>query len=75
MVKSFRDIVELWPVPEMLAAEIGASHWAVHKWRQRDTIPSEWWVRILKTETAQRHGIDADTLTRFAGRPKALARG
>lgn len=39
-----------------MAANIGASVWAVRKWRQRDSIPSEWWVTI---ESAARHrGLD-----------------
>jgi hypothetical protein len=66
MVKSFRDVVALWPAPEALAAEVGATHWAVHKWRHRNAIPAEWWLPILKTETARRHALNAETLAKLA---------
>jgi hypothetical protein len=70
MVNSFRDVVELWRTPEVLAAEIGASHWAVHKWRQRDAIPAEWWARLLQTKIARRHSLNADLLAKLADRTK-----
>jgi hypothetical protein len=66
MVKSFRDVIGLWKTPEALASEIGVSHWAAYKWRHRNTIPAEWWFCILRTETARKHGVNAEMLTKFA---------
>lgn len=48
MSKTFRQIIDLWGQPQVLADEIGASRWAVRKWHQRDTIPSEWWLSVVR---------------------------
>lgn len=46
MMSSFRDMIDEWGGPQRMAADIGASVWAVRKWYQRDSIPSEWWIAI-----------------------------
>ena len=61
-IKSFRDLVELWPTREALAAEVGAHPSAVSKWWQRDNVPPEWWALILASEVAIRARLRADDL-------------
>lgn len=51
MTKSFRDVIDLWGSPDAMAKQIGASPWAVRKWRQRNNIPAEWWVDIVRAAT------------------------
>ena len=70
---SFRDIIALWPTPDRLAEAIGANKWAVQKWRSRDTIPSDWWSRVLATDIAKQHRITADQLAELAARTRAAA--
>lgn len=74
MITTFRDVVALWPSPDALAAEIGAGTAAVRKWPQRDNIPAEWWLPILKTGKAQKAGLTADALAGLASRERAEAR-
>lgn len=74
MVSSFREIVDLWDSPDALAAELGAGVWAVRKWPQRRMIPAEWWAPLLRTETAQKHGLTAELLADLASREPAEAR-
>lgn len=74
MVESFREVVALWGSPDALAAEIGAGVSAVRKWPQRDSIPAEWWLPILRTSKAQSAGLTAETLATFAAREQSEAR-
>lgn len=73
MVSSFREVVELWDSPEALAVEVGASAWAVRKWKtdSKRRIPAEYWSSILRTPTAQRHGLTAELLAELAAREPA----
>lgn len=70
MITSFRDVIALWDGPDQMAAEIGAGRWAVHKWRSRNSIPSEWWLPILRTPVAKQHGLNGDLLAVLAGRER-----
>lgn len=74
MASNFREVVGLWESPDALAAEIGAGVAAARKWSQRNTIPAEWWLPILRTEVAQRAGLTAEDLAAFAAREPAEAR-
>lgn len=74
MVSSFREVVGLWDTPDALAAEIGAGVAAARKWPQRNAIPAEWWLPILRTETAQKAGLTAEVLALLAAREPAEAR-
>jgi len=65
---TFRDVIALWTSPDALASDIGVSVAAVRKWPQRDTIPAEWWLPILRTEVARDAGLTADVLAKLAAR-------
>ena len=72
MVSSFREVVGLWPSPDALAAEIGAGTAAARKWPQRNNIPPELWLEILRTERAREVGLTAELLAELAaGEPAA----
>lgn len=58
MFQSFTAIVALWPSPDTMAVELGAKVETVRKWRQRDSIPADWWLAVV--EGAKRRG---ETLT------------
>ena len=65
-IKSFRDLIELWPTREALAAEIGANSNTVSKWWQRDNVPAEYWAPILSSEVAIRARLRPDALIDLA---------
>jgi len=67
-LRSFRDVIELWPSKEAMGADLRANASAVSKWWQRDSIPAEWWAAILSNEKAMSGGATSDLLTRLAAR-------
>lgn len=73
MAQTFREIIGLWPSPDVLAAEIGAKPETVRKWRQRDSIPAEWWVAIIEAAKARGNELTTDNLASLAARPVFLA--
>ncbi|WP_301268127.1 MULTISPECIES: hypothetical protein [unclassified Bradyrhizobium] len=75
-IKSFKDVIGLWPSKEALAGDINAGLPAVNKWWQRDSIPSDRWASILSTKTARSSGLTSDKLIALAARedcPRACA--
>ena len=73
-LSTFRDVIELWPSREAMAADIGAGASAVSKWWQRDGIPAEWWSAILATGIANDNRVTAGVLTAIAAREVIEAR-
>lgn len=71
---TFKEVIELWPSREAMASDIGAASWAVSKWWQRDSLPAEWWSRVLGTDRAAKAGLTAEHLTFLAAREPAEAR-
>jgi len=67
-LRSFRDVIELWPSKEAMGADLRANPSAVSKWWQRDSIPAEWWSAILSSDRASAGGATSDLLTRLAAR-------
>lgn len=73
MVSNFREVVELWDTPDVLASEIGVGVSAARKWPQRNNIPAEWWSAVLGTAVAQEAGLTAEMFTGFAARSPVAA--
>jgi hypothetical protein len=46
MMNSFRDVIDCWGRVDVMATAIAAPVATVRKWRQRDSIPAEWWLSI-----------------------------
>lgn len=66
-MKSFSDIIRLWPNPRSMADAIGAGHWAVAKWQQRDRIPPEWWLSVIRAAAAAGYqGVTLDQMAKIA---------
>lgn len=73
-ITSFRSIIDLWGSREAMASDVGTTNWSVIKWWKRDTIPSEWWTRVLSTDRAKEAGLSADLLARLAAKQVEEAR-
>jgi hypothetical protein len=67
-INSFRELIELWPSREGMAADIGAKSSAVSKWWQRDSVPAEWWAPILSTDVAVKSRLRPEALIELAAR-------
>jgi hypothetical protein len=63
------QIIALWSSHEALAKDVGAKAPAVRKWQQRGRIPSGYWPKIVKTKTAEEHGIKTEDLSEPAEKP------
>ena len=73
MAQSFREIIKLWPTPDALAGEIGAKPETVRKWRQRDSIPAEWWLPVIEAGNTAGKDLSAEQFTAIASRPPTPA--
>lgn len=71
MTQTFRDIIDLWPSPDALAGEVGSKAETVRKWRQRDSIPAEWWLPVIEAGKTHGHDLTTDAFAGLAARSKA----
>lgn len=70
-ITSFRSIIELWGASRAdMASDIGGTAANVSKWWQRDWIPPEWWMVILRTGRARAAGVSANTMAMLAAGSK-----
>ena len=72
-MQTFRDIIGLWPTHRAMAGDIGANHWAVAKWYQRDNIPPEWWNDVISAARRSGHELTAQRMTHIAARRREAA--
>jgi hypothetical protein len=74
MVQSFKEVVAIWDTPDQMAADIGNNAEAVRKWKQRDSIPADWWTRVISGAKAKGVDITAHRLAILAEREQQRRR-
>lgn len=52
-VRSFSDVIRLWPTIEMAASEIGVNPWTLVGWRRRNSIPADYWMDLKAAAVAR----------------------
>jgi len=64
---SFTKIIAKWPSTADLAADLGESANTVKKWGQRNSIPSEYWLPLVRA-AARREltGVSLEACARAA---------
>ena len=73
MVQSFKKIIDFWDSPVAMADEVGARVETVKKWKQRDSIPGDWWLAIAQSETGQNKNLTVEQMATLAGAKNATA--
>lgn len=63
-MNSFSDIISAWPSAAELGRDIGVTGLVVRTWRARGSIPSEYWIAIIRA--AKDRKIKGVTLECFA---------
>lgn len=61
---TFASIIDLWPDAATLARDIGEKDVTVRAWRNRNSIPPEYWLKVVSA--AQERGISGVTPTSLA---------
>jgi len=64
MTDTNADIIALWPHIRSLAEDLGVKEASVRKWKDRDSIPAEYWLPLVAA--AERRGIPGVTLELLA---------
>lgn len=59
---TLEKLFEIWDSATELAGDIGESHWAVQKWKQRGRIPSDAWPRVISAARRKGKKLSADDL-------------
>ncbi len=53
-LRSFSDVIRLWPTIEQFADDLSVNFWTASAWMRRDRIPSVFWMDLV--EVAARRG-------------------
>lgn len=76
-MQTFADIINLWDTAEAFGADLGITGLRARQWRNRNSIPPEWWTATV--EAAKRRdlgGVSLQLLADLAARrrePEAAA--
>lgn len=67
---SYRELIDQWPQPSIktLAGDLAVKPNTASKWRQRDNIPSEHWLDLIRAARKRRIRLDETHLVRLAHR-------
>lgn len=65
-IKTFKEIIEMWPSISELADDMGESYITVNKWHVRDNIPVRRWVKLLKSAKNRKIPITAELMVKLA---------
>ncbi len=68
---TIRDLIDAWPTRKALAAEIGASTDAVHKWAASSRIPADWQAAVLAAALRRGMAVSADWMLAQHARTEA----
>ena len=70
MVSTFQEVIDLWPNPSasVLAADINTTVERVRKWRQRNSVPGEWFQPIAQAAQRRQILLSINDLARIAAR-------
>jgi hypothetical protein len=63
-MQSFAAVIDAFPSAEALGDAIGVPGGTVRQWRLRDSIPPEYWPRVVEAATAAK--IDGLTVEKLA---------
>jgi DNA-binding transcriptional regulator YhcF (GntR family) len=65
---SYRDLIDQWPSVKTLASDLAVKPNTASKWRQRDKIPPEHWLGLVKAARKRQIRVDESQLVRLAHR-------
>ena len=68
-MRSFADVIRLWPSAEQLADDLRIKGVTVRQWRNRNSIPAEHWIRLIEVARARALSVTLDDLARLAANP------
>lgn len=66
MMKTFVEVIDRWPSINELASDIGEKPFKVAKWKQRNNIPADYWLRLISAARKRRISLDEIVLTKIA---------
>lgn len=70
-LKTVGDIFSCWETLPEMATDVGESHWAVRKWKQRGRIPDSAWTNVIEAMRRKGKNLSAEGLLVMHARRKA----
>lgn len=72
---NFRTIIDRWPSIDQMAADLSVKPDTVRKWRERDSVPGEYWAAIVRAARDRRLAVRLEDLAAAASRGLAAKAG
>jgi hypothetical protein len=67
-MKTFHDVIALWPSISALAADAGVTYGVAKQWRRRNSIPADRWAALVTAGQARGLDVSADLFAGIAHR-------
>lgn len=71
-MENFRDVIEQWPDVSSMAEDIDRKPNLIRKWKERDRIPAETWLGIVKAAERRGYRVTLEDLARLASKRKGI---
>jgi uncharacterized protein YjcR len=66
-MRTFKEVIDLWPSVDELAEDLGKKPNTVRKWRVRNSVPADEWMRLIQSARARGiERVNADALAKIA---------
>lgn len=65
-MKTFNDVIELWPSVSDLASDLAVPYGVAKQWRRRNSIPADRWASLIDAARSRGFAITADALAEIA---------
>lgn len=61
-MKSYQEVIGLWPSPAELASDAGKTAESVRKWKERDWIPPSAWPDVVEAAEKRKYPVNLQLL-------------
>lgn len=72
-MSTISDLFKLWGTIQEMADAVDESHWTVAKWKQRKSIPSGAWPKVISAARRKGKKLSADDLLSMHESPARAA--
>lgn len=68
LMGSFRNIIDMWRDRARFAADVGVKYQTARQWYERDNIPVQYWLPLIRAAREKGYELTTETLLELSSR-------